>query len=313
MSSSLIHFTINEAQHCGMRLDLYLRRLFPQISRNKIQQAIKQGTVQVNHTNVTPHYFLELKDEITGELSQTNIQPQLIPNTQIPIQVHDAEKFFLIIEKPAGLIVHQSPTHPAPDTLANGLIAHFPECQEIGEDSLRPGIVHRLDKKVSGLMVIARTEQMWKHLKQQFQERKVHKEYLAVVHGIFSHKKSVIQLPLMRSQDKGHKMAARTDQLGKKAETHYEVFKEGRNRSLIRVIIRTGRTHQIRSHLQALGHPIIGDETYSSRNFKVQKIGRILLHATKLTFSDLQGAQRTYESPLPPSWHTWVKDLRTIT
>jgi 23S rRNA pseudouridine1911/1915/1917 synthase len=268
--------------------------------------------VQVNHTKVTPHYFLELKDEITGELPQVHSQPQLTLNAHIPIQVQAADKDFVILEKPVGLIVHQSSIHPAPDTLANGIAALFPECRGIGEDPLRPGIIHRLDKEVSGLIIIARTTRMWQHLKQQFQEHKVHKEYLAVVHGIFSHKNCVIKLPLMRTQDKGYKIAARTDQRGKKAETHYEVLKEGRHRSLIRVIIRTGRTHQIRSHLQALGHPIIGDETYSSRNFKLHKIGRILLHATKLAFVDLKGEQRIYESTMPNSWEQWIKDLQSI-
>lgn len=295
-----------------LRLDHYLKSLFPKISRNKIQQAIKQGLVQINHQNVAPHYFLERGDSITGELTLTHNPPLLTPNTLIPLNILTTDVNFLILEKPAGLIVHQSLSHPTPDTLANALIAHFPECQALGDDPLRPGIMHRLDKAVSGLIIVARTERMWKHLKQQFQERRMRKEYVAIVHGIFSHKQGLIDLPLMRSQSKGYKIAARTDGEGKNAETRYEVLREGRNRSLLRVTIRTGRTHQIRSHLQALGHPIIGDEIYNSKNFKVQKLGRVLLHAAKLSFQDLEGRIRTYESPMPKEWQVWIEGLQQL-
>lgn len=208
------------------------------------------------------------------------------------------EHDYIVLEKPAGLLVHATATGKNEETLVAQLVRAYPEMVAVGDDPARPGIVHRLDRDVSGVMVVARTQAMFTGLKRQFQERKVKKEYVAVCHGYFDQKDGVIDFPMERSKLRGRKMAVRPkSQGGKEAITEYAVVREGRKRSLVAVIPKTGRTNQIRAHLAAIGHAIVGDAVYKPKKQKVKDMGRIMLHAKTIGFHDLDGAWREFHVP----------------
>ena len=171
----------------------------------------------------------------------------------------------------------------------------------MGEDKLRPGIVHRLDRDVSGLMVVARTQKMFESLKQQFQDRSIQKQYTALVHGVIDEEHRVIDTPIGRSQTKSGKMAAHTQELegDRDAKTEYTVLKRLKNYTLLEIRLHTGRSHQIRVHLHSIGYPVVGDALYTNKRVKHKNLGRIFLHESKLSFDDASGERRTYESELP--------------
>ncbi|OGY81490.1 MAG: hypothetical protein A3F54_02580 [Candidatus Kerfeldbacteria bacterium RIFCSPHIGHO2_12_FULL_48_17] len=299
MPDQTFTFTISDPKDVDTRLDHFLIAKFPHLSRNQIQKAVKNGTIQVNHKKVPPHHFLRHNEIITGTQPQAAATAVATPNSKIRLDIKEETPDYLIVDKPAGLITHQSTTHPENDTLVNALLARYPELIRIGDDALRPGIVHRLDREVSGLMIIARTQPMFEHLKKQFQDHTIYKEYTGVVHGTLSRKVGEINLPIARSLTRPGHMAARTDGTGRAAATSYEVISENPTTSVLKIVIHTGRTHQIRVHLSSMGYPLVGDELYQTKHIKVKKLGRVLLHATKLRFTDLAGGQREYVSQSP--------------
>lgn len=220
------------------------------------------------------------------------------PAITFPIIADTAE--YVIINKPAGVVVHQSEHHPVADTVVNSLLARYPALVNVGDDLLRPGIVQRLDQAVSGVMVVAKTQAMFVYLKQQFQLHTVTKHYQALVHGRFSRPAGEIHFSLARSKQKYTKMAARPDTSGKPALTSYTVLKQYQHYTLLDVEIVTGRTHQIRVHLNAIGHPLIGEMVYLPKHFKSRlQPGRIFLHASQLAFTTLTGELVSFTTPLP--------------
>ena len=232
-------------------------------------------------------------------------------NKEFPKIIFEDEDF-MVIDKPAGLIVHGAPGVEE-DTLADLLIAKYPDLASVGEDALRPGIVHRLDKDVSGLMVIAKNNKAFLHLKNQFKDRDVNKTYLALVHGVLNKDYDDINFPIKRAKS-GYKMAAlplNVDDLlirrspksrdkgnieghfkAREASTSFEVIKRYVNYTYLEVNIKTGRTHQIRVHFSAYGHPLVGDDLYSTRKTKAKNkklnLNRVFLMASSLAFSDLK-------------------------
>ncbi|PKL72091.1 RNA pseudouridine synthase [Candidatus Kuenenbacteria bacterium HGW-Kuenenbacteria-1] len=214
-------------------------------------------------------------------------------------------KNFLIINKPSGLIVHPT-TFKEKNTLVDFLIEYDPDIKNVGDDKeLRPGIVHRLDKDVSGLMVIAKTQKAFDYLKEQFKERKVKKEYYALVYGDIKEEKGIIDLALGFSKRKSKiKMTVFSQNKSKTAITEYEVLKRFLNFTFLKVRIKTGRTHQIRAHLNFIGHPILGDKIYRNKGLerkmkKKIKLDRIFLHSFKLGFFDLENKWVEFEKDLP--------------
>lgn len=237
----------------------------------------------------------------------------------IIILYEDAD--YLVVNKPAGLIVH--PAHdPKEENLASLLITKYPEIKAVGDDPLRPGIVHRLDKEVSGIMLVVRQQKAFNYFKKQFQARKIYKEYETIVHGKIIKDEARIIFPITRSKA-GHKMAAlplpkKTDQTkatnreegnekarlnSKDAITDFQVEKKWPHISLVKVHILTGRTHQIRVHLAAYGHPILGDNLYgtakSIRKNTKMGLSRIFLFAKKLSFLDTHKEQKTFSVTRP--------------
>ena len=294
------------------RLDHYLVANLPGISRSRIQAAIREELVRVNGEPVVVHRFLKAGDRIeVPEFTAAAAAPTLTAEPDVNFRVVAETADFLAVEKPSGLLVHPAPGAAGP-TLAGGLLARYPELAGVGDDPLRPGIVHRLDREVSGLMVVARTPAAFTHLKQAFIHRQVDKRYLALVVGRPVAPSGTISFPLARSRRHGGKMAARAAVGGdtREAVTHFEILKQYQEATLLTVVIKTGRTHQIRAHLAAFGLPIVGDTLYrpSSLGYKASP-GRLFLHASHLAFPGPDGQSYSYESPLPAELESFLTTL----
>jgi 23S rRNA pseudouridine1911/1915/1917 synthase len=220
---------------------------------------------------------------------------------------------YLVLDKPSGLLVHEANHHPGADTLVGWLLENYPDVQGIGEEADRPGIVHRLDMDVSGAMVVARTQEMYDHLKKQFQNHEVKKVYLALVHGVPGKSDGTISFPLGRSRRNAGRMASQSvaSEKTREAITHFAVKEQFTHLSLLEVTIETGRTNQIRAHLLAYGLPIVGDTVYASKSVK-QKVAldRPFLHSWKLGFADLDNTPKHFEVALPDSLNTLLQTLR---
>lgn len=211
----------------------------------------------------------------------------------------------IIIDKPAGLTVH--PTKPEQtNTLVDQLISDYPEIKKVGDDPLRPGIIHRLDKDTSGLIIIAKNNKSFQSLKKQFQERKVIKKYLALVYGKVKDDRGTVTKSISFSKKDYKKRSALLDNKSKSAWTEYQVIQRFDDYTLLEVLPKTGRTHQIRIHLKSIGHPIVGDKQYKFKRQKtITGLSRQFLHAQYLKFNMLDGKIAEFKSELP-------KDLETI-
>ncbi len=286
-----------------MRLDKFLAEQHQEVSRSRIQKAIKNGQVLVNGQKVLePNFEISATDAI--ELPE--LKDELKPSN-IPLKVLFENDDAAVIDKPAGLVVHPGAGNTE-DTLAQALLSRYPGIETVG-DPHRPGIVHRLDEDTSGLILIAKTQPALEFFKQQFQDRTVEKEYLALVHGVPPKKHDIINAPLEKVPLK-QKMKVGS---GKEAVTEYFVINSDPTGqfSLIRVKLHTGRTHQIRAHLSHIGHPIFGDQVYGMQ-FKeadAQSLDRQFLHAYKLKFKLLDGTWLELKSELPIELAAVLKNI----
>jgi len=291
-----------------IRLDKFLTNEFPNKSRNQIQKLIKDGQIQVNGQTTSVHHFLKTADKITvnADFEQTeNIIKKLAIKPIIIAETDD----FLVINKPAGLIVHPA-AGVKEETLTDWLIKKYPKIQNVGENPQRPGIVHRLDKDVSGLLFIAKTQKMFEHLKKQFQNHQIIKEYLGLVHGVITADNGQINFPLKRSKLTGKIVAKPKESEGKDAITKFEIIKRYVNYTYLMIELLTGRTHQIRAHLQAYGHPLVGDKLYKNKKIKSnQNLERIFLHSAKLGFNGLSGDYQEFNLKLPPELQTLLDSI----
>jgi 23S rRNA pseudouridine1911/1915/1917 synthase len=294
------------------RLDKFLvQELGSGWSRTFIQHAIKEGMVKVNGKKVPIHHFLKEGEIITLSELASPVTAQITPSAEVEFKILASTPEFIIVDKPSGLVVHPALGVKEP-TLIEGLLSKYPELKEVGDDPMRPGIVHRLDRDVSGLIIVARNQNMFDYLKQLFKERNITKKYLALVVGHLNQPDGVIDFPLARSNQKHGKMAARSksDSDTREAITKFELIKLYQPASLLKIEIETGRTHQIRAHLAALGYPIVGDKLYRPKklNFKATP-ERLFLHATELSFVDQNGENQTFTSPLPQELNDFLNKL----
>lgn len=219
---------------------------------------------------------------------------------------------YLVVEKPTGMLTHPTQAQEK-NTLADWLVKKYPKIKKVGDDPVRPGIVHRLDKEASGLMVVAKNQKMFEHLKEQFKNRTVEKEYLALAHGKVAKDWDEINFPITRSETADRMAARPIAEEGKEAKTEFLVEKRFVNFTLLRIKIHTGRMHQIRVHLFAYNHPLAGDPLYIQKKRKRawdEKLGRLFLYSTKLSFLDLAGERQTFESPLPKELVEFLKLLK---
>ena len=268
----------------NIRLDKFISDEFEEVPREKIKNFIKDKKIKVNNENKKPSYKLEIDDEI--EIDDKLFEVPIIKAENVDFNIVYENDDYAIIDKDSNVIVHPAGSIIT-GTLVNGLLYRYgyDGLSHIGGDD-RPGIVHRLDKDTTGLMVIAKNNESYKYLKSLFEKRLVDKEYLAIVHGNFENKKGRIESFMDRDSKDRRKMAVTAN--GRKAISEYEVIKEVPAYSLVKIHIITGRTHQIRVHMTYLNHPLVGDPVYGNvkNNFNLD---HQLLHCTYLGFTDQNG------------------------
>jgi 23S rRNA pseudouridine1911/1915/1917 synthase len=311
----------------GKRLDKFLMEKLSDFSRTKIQTMIKAGLVAVNQKEATVHQFLKEADQIeilteplklsakaqkkTREKKEFTEDPLYGKGVWKKIKIIDDTDEYLIIEKPAGLLVH--PTVKAEtNTLIDWAAEKYPEIAKIGDEPGRAGIVHRLDKEVSGLMVLPKTQTAFEYFKRLFKIRQIEKKYTALVWGKIKADEDEINFSIGRSKNKPGLFAAFPigSEEGRPAKTIFRVMKRFINYTLLEVEILTGRTHQIRVHLLAYGHPIIGDILYAKKQAEKSKCPRIFLHASHLSFIDSEGIKKEYNSEVPGGLKDFLKKVK---
>ena len=313
-------------KNSGQRLDKLLTEKLKNQTRSQIKKLIEQGLVLINNKPTKVHYFIKAGDKIsiTTGVKKQNLNNNLKPSSYnlIPNLLFENNNF-LIIEKPIGLLVHPTDIGEK-NTLVDWLVKKYPKIKEVGEQKYRAGIIHRLDKDVSGIMVVVKNNITFFHLKEQFKKRLVKKEYTALVYGNIEDEKGEINLPIGRNKDgqfvahprKGKEKFADKDRI---AKTKYEVLEYVKDYTLLKVRILTGRTHQIRAHLSAIGHPIIGDKLYKpkkkffhlfQKRIKVVELDRIFLHLTKIGFNDVQLQWQEFDSPLPKNLKQYLDETK---
>ena len=306
---------IIDPENQGSRLDKYLVERLPELSRSQLQKLIKDEQILVDQKVAKPHQYLELG--ATVEVYDTSLEKKIRPTESElfeKIVIIDETPEYLVLNKPAGLIVHPAESLQEA-ALTDWLIKKYPQVLGVGEDDTRPGIMHRLDKDVSGLMIVALTAEAYTHFKKLFQGRRLKKIYTALVHGVVKRDNGVIDFPIERSAG-GYKMAAKPKNAeeGKPAESHFEVLRRFLHYTLVEVLIKTGRTHQIRAHLAAYSNPIIGDNLYGGHLNKLanKKFGtkRIYLAATKLEFKDPKGEKKSYQLEIPEEFTKLMSTLK---
>ena len=286
-------FNVTE-QNINQRLDMYIASLDLDLSRSMTQKLIENGQVLVNEKIPKASYKTKLGDKIEIEIlepKETNLEAQ-----DIPLDIIYEDDDILVVNKPKGMVVHPGNGN-LDGTLVNAVLNHC-KCNLSGiGGEIRPGIVHRLDKDTSGLIVIAKNDKAHINLSKQIQDRKVKKIYTALVRGIIPEDTATIDMPIGRSNIDRKKMAVRKD--GKVAITHIKVIERYEKYTLIRVKIDTGRTHQIRVHMAEIGYPVVGDEVYSNGKNEFNVHGQ-MLHSTSLDFvHPITGKQMHFEAPLP--------------
>ena len=301
------------------RLDKYLTGRFNQFSRSRLQKLIKEQGVNVNGKSAKPSHKLNAKDEIDLILPPRDIR-ELIPE-DIPINVIYEDEEIIVINKQANLIVHPARSHTH-GTLVNGLVHYANQLSTVNAD-FRPGIVHRLDKNTTGVMVVAKTDFAHWKVSRQFAERTTKKTYLAIVHGVPELSADCINQPLGTHSRIREKCAVRQD--GKEAVTFYEVLEEFRGYALVKLSPKTGRTHQLRVHMQYLKHPIVADDMYGGKlvyDWQIEDtepapaeplMARTALHASQLELTHPVSNERMmFEAPLPEDMQKFLDKLRTF-
>jgi 23S rRNA pseudouridine1911/1915/1917 synthase len=301
-----------EEDHDGLRLDQFLATILPAQSRSQIQRLIKEG-----HVAAASGAKVRASTQVrAGERYVVDV-PELRPATPqpeaLPLRIVFEDSDVVVLDKPAGMVVHPGAGH-AGGTLVNALLHHVKDLSGVGGEA-RPGIVHRLDRGTSGLMVVAKHDRAHQELTRQFQHREVEKEYIALVWGVVQAGRRIDE-PIGRDPKDRQKMSTRARR-ARSAVTRVTFARHFTGVSFIRVAIATGRTHQIRVHLSAIGHPIVGDQTYGgvhrrvANNLRaVQRLERPFLHAGRLAFTHPGDGRRVeFDSPLPPELEAVVEEI----
>ncbi len=304
------------SEKSGERLDKFLAVRLPKFSRTRFQELIKAGDVKVNGKVILKSgRSLKMGDSVSIPDEEYEVGEKeftVDPEPEIPLDIIYEDKDIVVINKQAGLIVHPTPKQRH-HTLANALVALYPKIAGVGESPFRPGIVHRLDKNTSGLMVVAKNQKAFQFLKNQFVGRTISKTYIAMVEGIPDKKEGTIRYQIRPSASNRLKKVAvrKIDKSGKKsvraAETDYKVKESvGGEYSLIEAMPKTGRTHQIRVHLSAIGHPVVGDTMYGAKKLIAK---RQMLHAYRIEFTAPNGRRLKLEAPMPEDMSSLIFSL----
>lgn len=297
----------------GMRFDQVVSSRLAGCSRDYASQMIKIEQIKLNGIIKKSGYRLQPGDHITGTIL-IPVDPALyeIQPEAVDLDILHEDSSLIVINKPPGLVVHPAPGHWN-GTLVHGLLYHYPETENVGTPG-RPGIVHRIDKDTSGVLIVARTAEMHAYLTALFKSRQIKKAYIAVAYGNPRESNGVITHPISRHKKNRKKMTASQDpENGREAYTSWEIMERFNGLCLLRLGIKTGRTHQIRVHCAAMGHPLVGDGVYGYKNpFRgfvfspavvqvLKTINRQMLHSHKITFKHPEtDTETSFESPLPP-------------
>lgn len=284
----------------GQRLDHFLAAQLPRYSRARLQDWIKRGLVEVDGTARKPSFALRGGERIVVHPGQ--LPPLKAEAEEIPLEILYEDSDILAVNKPAGMTVHAGAgVHQG--TLVNALLHRFQTLSTVSGEE-RPGIVHRLDRFTSGVMLVARTDEAHRHLQKQFADRTTEKVYLALVHGVVSPDEGRVERAISRSLIHRFKMTT-TESKGRYAVTDYRVIRRFERFTYLEVTIGTGRTHQIRVHLASLKHPVAGDTTYGGQK---HESGRFFLHSARIRFDHPRTGERlTITAPLPAELEAWLQ------
>ena len=306
----------------GQRLDQWLASQLPDASRVRVQQLIEQKKILVNGSLAKPSLRLRGGEKvvITGVVARPPLKA--FPE-DIPLDIVYEDESIVVLNKPAGMMVHAGSGKDqagSKGTLVNALLHRFGRLSGAGGE-LRPGIVHRLDKETSGLLIVAKTDQAHRKLAQQFSRREPRKTYIALVHGWMSHTKGTIDTPISRDLLRRARMTTRRSQ-GREAVTHWKTVKQIESNygkfSLLEIRIETGRTHQIRVHLSSIGHPVVGDKLYGAprelrlhqESAKTLALGRNFLHAAVIQFKHpVTDTPLSFQQPLPADIDLFLTEI----
>ncbi len=320
-----------DTSQAGMRFDIFVASVFPECSRSLAADLIREGKIRVHDSVKKPGYRLKPGDEISGYIPDP--EPVKFSPEPVELNILYEDEYIVVINKQPGLVVHPAPGHYT-GTLVNGLLYHCPDLEGIG-GKLRPGIVHRLDKNTSGTLVVAKNNTAHNLLSLQFKSREIKKEYLAIVHGNPEADSGMITLPIGRHKLERKKMST-TSTKAREAKTLWSVKERFEEAALLHINLKTGRTHQIRVHCAAIGHPVMGDDVYGSRKAKKDykslvtcnsspvtgnmqhatcnmPLQRQMLHAWRIEFIH-PGTNKplSFESPIPQDMEELICALRAM-
>jgi 23S rRNA pseudouridine1911/1915/1917 synthase len=288
----------------GERLDKVMSDELGELSRTMVQKLVKDGNIKINDKEVKPNYRVQEGDVIQWELPETE-EPDILPEN-IPLNVVYEDTDLIVVNKPRGMVVHPAPGHYE-GTLVNALLYHCKDLSGIN-GIMRPGIVHRIDKDTSGLLMAAKNDKTHQSLADQLKAKSSHRVYQAIVHGVPKHDRATIDAPIGRDEKDRKKMAVNLNH-GKEAITHFTVLERFAGYSLVACQLETGRTHQIRVHMAYIGFPIAGDPKYGPR--KTLSIDGQALHAAELGFTHpTTGEEMRFTAPLPDDMAQLLEELR---
>jgi len=302
-----------EEAHSGQRLDHVVASCLPDLSRSLVSHLIRSQQILINDEVKKPGYRVRPGDEIRGHIPPP--EPLDCKPEPIPLDLLFEDSHLLVINKPAGLVIHPAPGNRT-GTLVNALLYHCPDLSGIG-NVVRPGIVHRLDKDTSGVLIAAKTASAHQHLSHQFKSRSVKKKYQALVYGRLESDTGIIDDPIGRHPVDRKKMSIHSPK-GRKAITHWRVRHRFKDSSLLEVEIKTGRTHQIRVHCAAMGYPVVGDPVYGKKNqiFRLtpsvqEPIPRQMLHSWEIEFEHpVDRERKRFRAPLPRDMAALIEKLK---
>ncbi len=291
------------AADAGKRLDVFLQERLAEFSRSRVQGWIKDGRARVNGSPEKASYHL--RGDETVDVEPAELPPLRAAAEDLPLAILYEDEDVIAVDKPAGMVVHAG-AGVYSGTLVNALLHHFGSLSALGGD-LRPGIVHRIDRFTSGVLLVARHDAAHRKLADQFSGRTMEKVYLALVQGRVKAEAGRIEKPITRDPSRRVRMTARLG-TGRTAVTEYKVVRRFERFTLLEVRIRTGRTHQIRVHFASIGHPVAGDRLYGAAAHPGTE--RFFLHAHRIRFlQPMTGEPVTVVSPLPPELEQWMKEL----
>jgi len=296
-------FLTTPSSGADQRLDLFLADIIKVLSRSQIQKLIEEGRVKINGQIQKSSHKLKVGDKV--EIEYDLAVPEEIQPEKIPLDVLHKDDHLIVIVKPSGMVVHPG-AGVRERTLVNALLYHFPDLEGVGPKE-RPGIVHRLDKETSGVMIIARSQMAYQSLRHQFRRREVEKIYIGLVWRRMPQAKGKITWAVGRHPRRGERFSIKTKK-PRQAETRYSILKQRGEFTLLEIKPITGRTHQIRVHLAAAGHPLVGDRRYGGHKGKFRGL-RLFLHAACLSLTHPEtGKKIAFSSPLPSELKNFLDD-----